>query len=82
MRQSWTDDRLHDLSHRMDERFDRVEGEMKSGFARVDREMKDGFGRVDGEIKELRLEMKAGQGELRRDGSAARHQPADERQFD
>jgi chromosome segregation ATPase len=30
MRQSWTDDRLDDLSHRMDERFDRVEGEIKA----------------------------------------------------
>ena len=76
MRQSWTDDHLDDLSHRMDERFDRVEGEMKegfdrvdsemkAGFARVDSEMKAGFARVDGEIKELRGEIKGLGKELR-----------------
>lgn len=29
MRQSWTDDRLDDLSGHMAERFDRVEGDMR-----------------------------------------------------
>ena len=48
MRQSWTDDRLDDLSRRMDERFDHVEAEMHSGFDRVDRD-----------VRELRAEMGA-----------------------
>jgi hypothetical protein len=29
MRQSWTDDRLDDLSRRMDERFDRVDSDVR-----------------------------------------------------
>lgn len=65
MRQSWTDDRLDDLSHRMDERFDHVEDDMKAGFERVDREMKTGFERVDREMKELRAEIKSQAKELR-----------------
>jgi predicted nuclease with TOPRIM domain len=40
---SWNDDRLDELSRRMDEGFK----EMREGFARVDREMKEGFARVD-----------------------------------
>jgi len=78
MRQSWTDDRLDDLSHRMDERFDRTEGEMKAGFSRVDGRIetlrddtKVGFDRVDDEIKALSAEMKAGNTELRKEMAAA-----------
>jgi hypothetical protein len=44
MRQSWTDDRLDDMSRhidrrceQVDRRFDRLEGEMRAGFDRVDR---------------------------------------------
>ncbi len=29
MRQSWTDDRLDDLSQRMDQRFDRVDNDIR-----------------------------------------------------
>lgn len=54
---NWNDDRLDELSNRIDEGFK----EMREGFARVDREMKDGFGRVDREMKagfaEVRGEM-------------------------
>jgi len=64
-RQSWTDDRLDDLSHRMDERFDRVEGEIKG--ARV--EMRTTAKELRGEIKtqgdELRGEIKTQGDELR-----------------
>jgi len=42
----WTDQRLDDMAHRMDE-----------GFARVDRRMDEGFARVDADIRELRGEM-------------------------
>jgi hypothetical protein len=56
--ESWNDERLDELSRRMDdgfkemrEGFARVDREMKEGFGRVDREMKEGFGRVDGEMK-------------------------------
>jgi hypothetical protein len=40
---SWNDDRLDELSHRVDEGFK----EMREGFARVDREMREGFARID-----------------------------------
>ena len=49
---SWNDDRLDELSARIESGFARVNREMKEGFARVDREMKDGFARVDQEMKE------------------------------
>ena len=50
MRQSWTDDRLDDLSHRMDERFDHVEDEMDRRFSHVEGEMDRRFNHVEGEI--------------------------------
>ncbi|HEX5527567.1 MAG TPA: hypothetical protein VFX44_10285 [Solirubrobacterales bacterium] len=39
----WNDDRLDELSRRMDNGFK----EMRDGFARVDREMKEGFAQVN-----------------------------------
>jgi hypothetical protein len=65
MRQSWTDDRLDDLSRRMEQRFDHIEGEMKAGDtalraemkagdAALQTEMKEGFDRVDRDLRELR----------------------------
>jgi hypothetical protein len=66
---SWNDDRLDELSRRMDEGFKetregfaRVDREMKEGFARVDREMKEGFARVDRDMKEGFAELR---GEMR-----------------
>jgi hypothetical protein len=57
--ESWNDERLDELSRRMDDGFKemrggfaRVDREMKEGFARVDREMKEGFARVDKDMKE------------------------------
>jgi hypothetical protein len=57
---SWNDDRLDELSGRMDagfketkEGFARVDGEMKDGFARADREMKEGFAELRGEMRYL-----------------------------
>jgi hypothetical protein len=57
--ESWNDERLDELSRRMDagfkemrEGFARVDRELKEGFARVDRELKEGFARVDREMKE------------------------------
>jgi hypothetical protein len=46
--ENWNDDRLDELSRRVDEGFK----ETREGFARVDREMKEGFARVDGQMKE------------------------------
>lgn len=46
--ESWNDERLDELSRRLDDGFK----EMREGFARVDREMKEGFARVDGEMKD------------------------------
>lgn len=48
---SWNDDRLDELSRRVDEGFKQVNSDMKGGFARVDREMKEGFARVDQRFK-------------------------------
>jgi hypothetical protein len=60
MRQSWSDDRLDDLSDRVeagfvrvDERFARVEARMDEGFSRLD-------ARIDATAAELRQEMKSG----------------------
>ncbi len=47
--ESWNDERLDELSSRMDEGFK----EMRAGFARVDREMKEGFARIDGKFDQL-----------------------------
>lgn len=76
MRQSWTDDRLDDLSCRMDERFDQLEGQI--GDARTEarttannlRAETKALGReLRGEIKaqgqDLRSEIKAQGKELR-----------------
>jgi hypothetical protein len=35
MRQSWTDNRLDDLSHRMDEGFNRIDGDMQAVRAEI-----------------------------------------------
>jgi hypothetical protein len=50
MRESWTDERLGDFSHHVDERFNRVEAElrtqrleMKAEFASLRREMDTRF---------------------------------------
>jgi hypothetical protein len=47
--ESWNDERLDELSTRMDDGFK----EMRAGFARVDREMKEGFGRVDAKFDRM-----------------------------
>jgi hypothetical protein len=66
----WNDDRLDELSRRMDEGFK----EMREGFTRVDQEMKAGFIRVDQEMKagfsKVDQEMKAGFGQIDRDMKA------------
>jgi chromosome segregation ATPase len=49
MRQSWTDERLDDLNHRVDQRFDEVD----KRFDKVDRR----FDRMEGDIREFRTEM-------------------------
>lgn len=60
MRQSWTDDRLDDLSHRMDERFDQVEGQI----ADTRMEMRTTANSLQSEVKELRGEIKTSADEL------------------
>jgi hypothetical protein len=47
--ESWNDERLDELSSRMDEGFK----EMRAGFARVDREMKEGFAGVDAKFARI-----------------------------
>lgn len=45
----WNDDRLDELSRRMDAGF----GEMREGFAKVDQEMKEGFAQINARLSEL-----------------------------
>jgi hypothetical protein len=45
----WNDDRLDELSRRMDEGFK----EMGEGFARVDRDIKEGLSEIRGEMGHL-----------------------------
>jgi hypothetical protein len=52
MRQSWTDDRLDDLSRNMGQRFDRVEAAMDQGFGKVEREMDQRFAKVQLEMEQ------------------------------
>ena len=47
-REKWTDERLDDLSKKVDD-----------GFAETKAEMREGFARVDGDMKGLRAEMNA-----------------------
>jgi hypothetical protein len=54
-RESWTDERLDDLTKRIDVGF----ADTKAQVADTKAEMRAGFGRIDGEIKELRREMNA-----------------------
>jgi len=55
MRDAWTDERMDDLSTRMDRGFDRVDTDIREVRARTD----NGFERVDDKIRELRTEMNA-----------------------
>ena len=50
---SWNDDRLDELSGRVDAGFAKVDREMKEGFARVDSEMKEGFARIDSKLEKV-----------------------------
>jgi hypothetical protein len=58
-REKWTDERLDDLSTRVDVGFADTKAEMRVGFADTKAEMRTAFARVDGEIKGLRDEMNA-----------------------
>lgn len=53
---SWNDERLGELSGRMDDGFK----EMRAGFARVDQEMKEGFAKVDQRFVRVEQEMREG----------------------
>jgi len=56
---AWTEERLDDLSQRMD-----------AGFERVDRRMSEGFERVDTDIRELRGEIRGLNATMLRVGGA------------
>lgn len=47
--ENWNDDRLDELSRRMDSGFSELKKEMKDGFARVDRR----FERIDDRLDKL-----------------------------
>jgi hypothetical protein len=40
MRKTWTDERLDDMSHRIDDRFDDMNRRMEEGFRRVDADLR------------------------------------------
>lgn len=45
--ENWNDERMDELSRRMDAGFEETKGEMREGFAKVDGEMKEGFTRLE-----------------------------------
>jgi uncharacterized coiled-coil DUF342 family protein len=62
-RETWTDERLDDLTSGMNRGFDRVDTdirEVRGEVSELRQEMKAGFERVNDEFKEVRAEMKAG----------------------
>jgi hypothetical protein len=72
VRDQWTDDRLDDLNHRVDEGFKRNEREfqavrleMRTEFAAVRSEMKEEFVTVRAELGGLRQELSGEIGGLR-----------------
>ena len=44
--ENWNDDRLDELSRRMDAGFKETKGEVKEGFDRLERTMSEGFTQV------------------------------------
>jgi hypothetical protein len=46
-RESWTDERLDDLSKRVDDGFADTKAEMRAGFARLDSDIRGLQGRLD-----------------------------------
>lgn len=55
-REKWTDERLDDLSRKVDDGFQ----DTKDAIADTKAEMRAGFARVDGDIRALRRDMLAG----------------------
>lgn len=58
-REKWTDERLDDLSEKVDRGFADTKAEIRKDFADTKAEMREGFARVDAEIRGLRSEMNA-----------------------
>lgn len=61
--ENWNDDRLDELSQRMDHGFK----EMREGFTRVDQEMKAGFEKVATRESVAEVNSRVGQLEVRMD---------------
>jgi uncharacterized coiled-coil DUF342 family protein len=62
VREAWTDERLDDLSRRVDKGFERLDEdirEVRGEIRDLRAEMKAGFERVDDEFREFRAEMNA-----------------------
>jgi hypothetical protein len=55
-REKWTDERLDDLSKKVDDGFENLKGEIADTKA----EMRAGFARIDVDIRALRRDMYAG----------------------
>jgi hypothetical protein len=61
---AWTDERLDDLSEKIDDGFAAADKKMEVGFAAADKKMDEGFARVDADIRELRGDIKSLRKEL------------------
>jgi archaellum component FlaC len=51
--ENWNDDRLDEMSRRMDEGFKQVNADMKEGFADLRGEMREGFARMDKRFEQV-----------------------------
>jgi hypothetical protein len=56
-RLTWTDERLDDFAHRMEQGFERLERDIRSGFARLDEEMRAVNMRIDALQRTMLLMM-------------------------
>lgn len=58
--ENWNDDRLDELSGRVDAGFRETRGDMREGFTRLERAMSEGFAEVNTRIDRLMLTLLVG----------------------
>jgi hypothetical protein len=58
--ENWNDERLNELSSRMDAGFKETKGEMREGFDRLERVMSKGFAQTNERIDRLMLTLLVG----------------------
>lgn len=57
-REQWTDDRLDDLSKRVDNGFDRVDKKIDDSAARLDKKIDDSFAQLHADMREIQSDIK------------------------